>query len=77
MKQIVVPGEVVSEERKRLGSNVYVANGKIRSKVLGITDTEKVVMNMICEKEGISWTDLIKRGLRRVGYKSNAHKKKF
>ncbi len=47
MKQIVVPGEVVSEERKRLGSNVYVANGKIRSKVLGITDTEGEYANVV------------------------------
>lgn len=38
MKKIVIPGELVSQERKRLGSNVYVANGKIYSKVLGISE---------------------------------------
>jgi exosome complex component RRP4 len=38
MKKIVVPGELLSEERKRLGSNVFVSNGKIYSKVLGISE---------------------------------------
>lgn len=37
-KKIVVPGELISAERKKLGSNVYVANGKIYSKVLGVSD---------------------------------------
>jgi len=40
MKRIVIPGELVSDERKRLGGNVFVANGKIYSKVLGINDSE-------------------------------------
>lgn len=38
MKKLVVPGELISQERKRLGSNVFVSNGKIYSKVLGITE---------------------------------------
>jgi exosome complex component RRP4 len=38
MKRVVVPGELVSQERKRLGSNVFVSDGKIYSKVLGITE---------------------------------------
>lgn len=38
MKRIVIPGELVSGERKRLGGNVYVADGKIYSKVLGISE---------------------------------------
>lgn len=38
MKRIVIPGEIVSDQRKRLGSNVFVSNGKVYSKVLGITD---------------------------------------
>jgi exosome complex component RRP4 len=38
MKRVVIPGELISAERKRLGSNVYVANGKIYSKVLGISE---------------------------------------
>lgn len=40
MKRIVIPGELVSGERKRLGGNVFVADGKIFSKVLGITEDE-------------------------------------
>ena len=38
MKKVVIPGELVSQERKRLGSNVFVSDGKIYSKVLGITE---------------------------------------
>jgi len=40
MKRLVIPGEMVSDQRKRLGSNVFVSDGKIFSKVLGITDAE-------------------------------------
>ena len=40
MKKIVVPGELLSEERKRLGGNVFVSDGKIYSKVFGISDDE-------------------------------------
>ncbi|MEI7961557.1 MAG: KH domain-containing protein [archaeon] len=40
MKKIVIPGELVSGERKRLGSNVFVVDGKIYSKVLGISEDE-------------------------------------
>lgn len=46
-KIIVVPGEIVSEERKRLGQNVFVESGKVYSSVLGIvysdSDTASVV----------------------------------
>jgi exosome complex component RRP4 len=35
-KKIVVPGELVSEERKKVGSHVFVENGKIYSDVLGL-----------------------------------------
>ncbi len=46
-KKIVVPGEIVSEERKRPGSHVYVENGKIISTRMGIYsdsgDTASVV----------------------------------
>jgi exosome complex component RRP4 len=38
MKKLVIPGELVSDQRKRLGSNVFVSDGKIYSKVLGITE---------------------------------------
>ncbi|MCX6801264.1 MAG: hypothetical protein NTZ73_03690 [Candidatus Diapherotrites archaeon] len=47
MKEVVVPGQIVSEDRKKLGSNVYVANGRIYSKVLGITDTEGEYANVV------------------------------
>ena len=40
MKKIVIPGELLSEERKRLGGNVFVSDGKIYSRVLGISDDE-------------------------------------
>jgi exosome complex component RRP4 len=40
MKKIVIPGDIISEERKRLGANVFVSDGKIYSKVLGITDDQ-------------------------------------
>jgi len=36
-KKIVVPGELVTEERKKLGQHVFVENGKIYSDSLGIT----------------------------------------
>jgi exosome complex component RRP4 len=38
MKRVVIPGELVSDQRKRLGGNVFVSNGRIYSKVLGITE---------------------------------------
>ncbi len=37
-KKVVIPGELISAERKKLGSNVFVADGKIYSKVLGVID---------------------------------------
>lgn len=46
-KKIVVPGELVTEERKRLGQHVFVENGKVYSDCLGIvypdSDTAMVV----------------------------------
>ncbi|MFH1752113.1 MAG: hypothetical protein ABH821_04220 [archaeon] len=36
MKKIVVPGEMVSEERKKLGEHVFVENGKVLSDCIGI-----------------------------------------
>jgi exosome complex component RRP4 len=40
MKKLVIPGELISQERKRLGNNVFVSSGKIYSKVLGITELD-------------------------------------
>ncbi|MFH0714636.1 MAG: KH domain-containing protein [Candidatus Diapherotrites archaeon] len=47
MKKFVVPGDLVSEERKRLGSFVYLRNGKIYSQVLGIADNEKEIVSVV------------------------------
>lgn len=47
MKEVVVPGQMVSEDRKKIGGNVYVSNGRIYSKVLGITDTEGEYANVV------------------------------
>ena len=52
MKRIVIPGELVSEERKRLGSNVFVANGKIYSKVVGVTSDEGDYANVVALEGG-------------------------
>ncbi len=52
MKRIVIPGELVSEERKRLGSNVFVANGKIYSKVIGVTSDEGDYANVVALEGG-------------------------
>ncbi|MFH1663812.1 MAG: hypothetical protein ABH986_03310 [archaeon] len=40
MKKIVVPGELVTEQRKRTGEHVFAFNGKIYSDVVGMTDSE-------------------------------------
>jgi exosome complex component RRP4 len=40
-KKIVLPGDLLSEERKRLGNNVFVSEGKIYSNVVGVYDDEK------------------------------------
>ena len=52
MKRIVIPGELVSEERKRLGSNVFIANGKIYSKVVGVTSDEGDYANVVALEGG-------------------------
>ncbi len=46
-KQIVIPGELISDERKRLGSNVFVSEGKIYSKVFGITDKQNETADVV------------------------------
>lgn len=46
-KKIVIPGELITTERKKAGQHVFIENGKIYSNVLGITypesDTSYVV----------------------------------
>ncbi|MEM4327111.1 MAG: RNA-binding protein, partial [Candidatus Diapherotrites archaeon] len=39
-KKIVIPGELVTEERKKLGSHVFVREGKIYSDSLGLVQTD-------------------------------------
>ncbi|MBN2126803.1 MAG: hypothetical protein JW703_00245 [Candidatus Diapherotrites archaeon] len=50
MKKIVVPGELVSVERKRLGSNVYVQEGKIYSECLGLVEDASSSASVVCLK---------------------------
>ena len=47
MKRIVLPGEVVSEQRKKPGSHVFVSNGKIVSDCLGICDEDAGLASVI------------------------------
>jgi len=50
MKKIVVPGEVITEQRKRMGEHVYSSNGKIYSDVVGITDQESINASVVALK---------------------------
>ncbi len=36
MKKIIIPGEFLTDQRKKLGTNVYLKNNKVYSSVLGI-----------------------------------------
>jgi exosome complex component RRP4 len=47
MKRIVLPGEMVTAERKRLGEHVFDQNGKIFSDVLGIASVDNVVASVV------------------------------
>jgi exosome complex component RRP4 len=47
MKKIVVPGEVITEQRKKMGEHVYSFNGKIYSDVIGIIDDESVFASVV------------------------------
>ncbi len=40
VKRIVIPGELVTEERKKLGSHVFVRDGKIYSDSMGLVNDE-------------------------------------
>src|SRR3989344_6923350 len=39
-KRIVIPGELVTEERKKLGSHVFVREGKIYADSMGLVNDE-------------------------------------
>lgn len=40
MKRIVVPGELITDKRKKTGSHVFVREGKIYSEVIGLANDE-------------------------------------
>ncbi|MFH0955106.1 MAG: KH domain-containing protein [Candidatus Micrarchaeota archaeon] len=50
MKKIVVPGELLTEERKRMGEHVYASQGKIFSDTLGIFQDEGSVASVVALK---------------------------
>lgn len=47
MRKIIVPGELVSSERKKIGQNVFTRNGKIYSQVLGLVDDSKEYASVV------------------------------
>ena len=46
-KRIVVPGEVLTEEKKRIGTHVFIADGKIRAECLGVYDADQQSVSVI------------------------------
>ncbi len=51
-KKIVVPGELVTEERKRLGEHVFLKDGKIYSDTMGISKVEGNFASVVPLKGG-------------------------
>lgn len=49
-KRIVVPGELITKERKKIGQNVFVENGEVHSSVLGITYPDSAVAYVVSLK---------------------------
>ena len=47
MKKIVIPGDVVTEDRKKMGSHVFLRNGKIYSDAVGIANAEGEYANVV------------------------------
>jgi len=47
MKKIVVPGDFLTDERKKLGSNVYLKENKVYSSVLGILSESNDYVSVI------------------------------
>jgi len=46
-KQIVVPGDLVTDQRKKLGQHVFIENGKVYSDALGITYPDSSVAYVV------------------------------
>ena len=46
-KRIVIPGEVISEERKRTGAHVFVDNGRIVSETLGVVYADAALAQVV------------------------------
>ena len=46
-KKIVIPGDLITEERKKLGQHVFIENGKVYSDVLGVTYPESSVAYVV------------------------------
>ncbi len=47
MRKLVVPGDVITEEKVKLGPNVYVEGGKVIAKVVGLAEVENGVAKVI------------------------------
>jgi len=47
MKRIVVPGEIVTEERKRLGEHTFLRDGKIYSDCVGIAEEDPKIASVV------------------------------
>lgn len=47
MKRVVVPGELITEERKKIGQHVYVHEGRVYSDVLGLIDDSKEFASVV------------------------------
>lgn len=46
-KKIVVPGEILTTEKKRIGSHVFIEDGKIRAECLGLYDDEALNCSVV------------------------------
>ena len=46
-KKIVLPGDLISDQRKKLGSNVYQQDNKIYSSVIGILHESEEYISVI------------------------------
>lgn len=46
-KKIVIPGELITEERRRLGEHVYLKDGKVYGDILGIAETDEQTASVI------------------------------